>query len=480
LSPSLYQALLVLAVLSLPIRAEDWTRFRGPNGSGISSDKGFPTEFSKSKNLVWRTPVRPGKSSPVLTSRYIFLTGAEKDQLFTQCFNRETGKLLWERTEVRMYKKDGNLLNHAAAITPVTDGENVYSFFRDFGLISYDGVGNLRWKVQLGPFINIAGMSASPILAENSIIVLADQIRGSYIAAFDRRSGEMRWKAARKETESWTTPLLYDSPCSNPLIITAAGGQYGAHSVSDGKRVLTKLGSSQAVVASPVLSGGIIYAFGYGLDDKSSFVAYLAQLDKNHDGQISPDEYLNAPEDPDHLTAGILSVIGDSMGNGDGTVTKEKFDAVRRELTGPSRLLAMRLNCESGAQKGDPNFHEIWRYQKSFDGVVPSPLVYDGVVYLIKSGGILTALDGLTGRVLKIGRVRGALGGYSASPVAADGKVYLANEEGKVAVLKAGRDWELLAVNDLGEGTYATPALSEGRIYLRTDDALYCIGISHR
>ena len=89
---------LATLLLSASAPAEEWTRFRGPNGSGISSDKGFPTEFTKDKNVLWRTSVRPGKSSPVLTKRYIFLTGFEKENLYTQCFDRETGKLLWERS----------------------------------------------------------------------------------------------------------------------------------------------------------------------------------------------------------------------------------------------------------------------------------------------------------------------------------------------------------------------------------------------
>src|SRR5215831_6397245 len=149
---------LALVTLSVSASAEDWTRFRGPNGSGISRDKGFPTELAKEKNVVWRTPVRAGKSSPVLTPRYVFLTGFEKEKLFTQCFDRDTGRLIWERAEVRNYKRDGNLLNNPAAITPVTDGENVYVFFKDFGLISYDPEGRLRWKVTLGPFANTVGM----------------------------------------------------------------------------------------------------------------------------------------------------------------------------------------------------------------------------------------------------------------------------------------------------------------------------------
>jgi outer membrane protein assembly factor BamB len=106
----------------------------------------------------------------------------------------------------------------------------------------------------------------------------------------------------------------------------------------------------------------------------------------------------------------------------------------------------------------------------------PNHTLYEGVLYVVRNGGILTALDEETGVVLKAGRVEGALGGYSASPVAADGKLFLASEDGKTAVVRAGKDWSLLAVNDIGESCYATPALSEGEVYLRTDEALYCFG----
>jgi len=460
----------------MPAQGEEWTRFRGPNGSGVSSDKGFPTEFGKQKNLIWRVPVRSGKSSPVLNDRFIFLTGFEKGNLYTQCFDRGTGKLLWECAETRVHMKDGNLLNHAAAITPVTDGENVYAFFKDFGLISYDAGGNVRWKVPLGPFVNTVGLGASPIVAGDSIVVVADQVRGSYIAAFDRRNGETRWKIAREESESWATPLIYDSACSPPLVLTAGQGRYGAHRLADGKRVFTQTGLSPAVVASPVLAGETVFAFGYGGDTDSPFSYYLAQLDKNHDGQLSPDEYQNTPDDPTHVTTDVMTMAGKYMGNGDGIVTKEKFDAWWQHAVGPTRLLAVRLDC-AGASEKEVRPRDLWHYDKSFVGVIPSPLVYEGVLYFVKNGGILTALDPATGAVLKAGRVKGALGGYSASPVAADGKLFLVSEEGKAAVVKAGRDWDVLAVNDLGEGAFATPALSQGRIYLRTDDALYCFGL---
>src|SRR5689334_5101245 len=131
----------LLAVFFLPVlavAAEEWTRFRGPNGSGISSATGFPTEFNKSKNMVWRTPVKFGKSSPVLSRRHIFLTALDKNKLYTQCFDRETGKLVWERSVDRARVEPSQTLNHPAAITPVTDGEAVYVFFPEFGLLAYD------------------------------------------------------------------------------------------------------------------------------------------------------------------------------------------------------------------------------------------------------------------------------------------------------------------------------------------------------
>jgi outer membrane protein assembly factor BamB len=212
-------------------------------------DSGFPVEFDRARNLIWRTPVKPGKSSPVLAENHIFLTGFENEKLVTQCFDRKTGKLVWERSEQRTPKPEGNLLNNPAAITPVTDGENVYVFFKDFGLLSYDGTGKVRWRVPLGPFVNSMGLGASPIIAGDSIVLQIDQLAGSYIAAFDRRNGELRWKTAREESESWATPLLYHPPGLPPMILTAGPGQYGAHRVADGKRVFTQPGLSPAMVA---------------------------------------------------------------------------------------------------------------------------------------------------------------------------------------------------------------------------------------
>jgi len=431
--------------------SEDWTRFRGPNGSGVSKDTGFPAEFGRGKNVIWRTPVRPGKSSPILTPRHIFLTAFDNGKLFTQCFDRNNGRLLWERAEARPRDEVANVRNEPACITPVTDGENVYVFFKDLGLLSYDPAGDLRWKVPLGPFTNSMGLGGSPIFAGQSIVLVADQEEGSYIAAFDPRNGEIRWKSARDEKDGWATPLLHGA-----RILTASRGQFGAHLVANGKRTWSQTGLSPAIVASPVLAQDTVFTFGYGNDSATPFSTPLAKFDKNRDEKISPDEY-----GADAFMIGIARFGG----NRDMVVTKEEWDEKQRKVLAPSALVALRL-------EGDRP-RELWRYEKNFVGVVPSPLLYNGVLYIIRNGGILTSFDPETGAVAKTGRVAGAVGAYSASPVAADGKVFLASEDGKVAVLRPGREWDVLAVNDLGEACYATPALSGGSIYLRTSEALY-------
>jgi outer membrane protein assembly factor BamB len=460
----------VLLLVASIVGAEDWDRFRGPNGSGVSASTGFPTEFGKQKNLLWRTPVRQGKSSPVLTRRHIFLTGFEDGKLYTQCFDRETGKLLWERVVNRARIESVNTLNHPAAITPVVDGENVYAFFYEYGLVSYSPGGELRWDVKLGPFSNSMGHSSCPILAGGNVILVLDQMIDSYIAAFDQTNGEIRWRTSREEMEGWATPLMYQPSGAPPLIVTASRGQLGAHRATDGKRLWSRSHLSPSVVASPILDKDTIYTFGYGYDAMSLFAAQLEEHDKNHDGKLSPDEYANNA---------YLVGIGRFGGNKDGVVTQEEWEARQRLSMAPSSLLSIRL--ERGATTagdGQSLTRELWRYEKSFVGVVPSPLLYDGVLYLVKNGGILSTFDAKTGEVIKTGRVTGAVGPYSASPVAAEGKIFLASEEGKVAVLKASRNWEITAINDLEEGCFATPALAGGDIYLRTSEALYRFGSS--
>ena len=448
--------LLILALASGQALAEDWSRFRGPNGTGIASDSGYPVAFGPGENQLWRTAVRPGKSSPVLTETRVFVTGAEDGRLYTQCFDRASGKLVWERSLVQPHEEVANKLNHEAAITPVTDGENVYSFFKDFGLIAYGPDGETLWRSPLGPFVNLMGVSSSPVLSGDDVIVLIDQWEGSFLAAFDRRSGEMTWKADRTEGDSWATPLLHDG-----RIVTTGRGQFGLYEATTGRRIGTHSSLATTIVGSPALDGDRLYVFGYGNSGERlpKFSAALERSDKNQDGRLSADEYGDNP---------IQNHLAKNVGNRDGFVTADEWVIFEKATLGPSALTALRITAD-GAE-------ELWRREGNFNYVIPSLLAYEGVLYGVRNGGILTTYDAATGEELRVARLTGAIAGYSASPVAADRRLFFASEEGHVAVIRAGRDWEVERVNELGEAIYATPALSGGVFYIRTEEAIYAFG----
>jgi outer membrane protein assembly factor BamB len=447
-------ACLALA-LGAAASADDWSRFRGPNGSGVAMGGGFPAKLHPRESLVWRTPVRQGKSSPVLTAEHIFLTASEGDKLFVQCFRRDSGALVWERAIERRREAEINRLNEPAAITPVTDGRNVFALFRDFGLVGYNAKGERLWSSPLEPFANIMGHSSSPIFLEGRIVVQADQKLGSYLAGFRPDNGEIAWKSARDEGETWATPVAY-----RDSVVTIARGWIAAHAASDGRRLWGRESLSPAIVASPVIDGDRAYAFGYGRDSLGHFERSFDERDLDGDGVLTPDEY-----------AGNIFMSGTAKydGDRDGLLTRQEYLTAAGKVIAPSMLVAFHLDADPSKPP-----EEMWRLERAFENVIPSLLVYRGVIYLVKSGGIAETLDAVSGESLKRGRLREAIGGYSASPVAADGKVYFASEDGVVSVVRAGAELEVVSVSDLGEGIFATPALSNGRVYVRTDEALYC------
>ena len=201
---------LVLAA-SIPFaHAADWPQFRGPNGSGISDAVNLPVEFGVSRNVLWKTSLPPGHSSPVLAGDRIFVTGAEGEKLLTVCLRREDGSVIWRREAPRARVSEMNRLNHPASPSPATDGSNVYVFFGDSGLLSYGPDGNERWRVPLGPFDNWMGVASSPIVADGKVVLVCDQDRGSFMLAVDRDTGDLVWRAERPEyTRGFATPSVY-------------------------------------------------------------------------------------------------------------------------------------------------------------------------------------------------------------------------------------------------------------------------------
>jgi outer membrane protein assembly factor BamB len=478
--------------------AEDWPQFRGLNGSGVSVSTGLPEVFGPEKNVVWKTPLPPGHSSPVLTRDRVFITayakekavgsqqsaggakgnaGEKNHKLLVICLDRQTGKLLWQREVAR--SREGRLqnVNDPASPSPVTDGTNVYVFFQEFGLVSYDRAGRERWRLPLGPFNMFYGFGASPILVDDKVILPVDQDSpGSYLIAVDKTSGRMRWKVDRPAVISgYSTPIIFQPKQGPKQIVIPESFQLSAYSVADGKRVWWVRGLACEMKSIASSDGEYVYINGWGFPQNQPgnqistipFEAAWTRYDKNNDKLIAKSEVMGAEKMDKMLTAAFEAFDLDR----DEKLNAKDWEVFRGMMASENGLLAIKL----GGQ-GDQTATAIrWRYQKPVPQV-PSTLLYQGVLYMVNDSGILLSFDPATGSVIKQGRLHGAIDKYFASPVAADGKVFLVGQGGQVSVLKAAGDWQVLAVNELDDEVFATPAIADGRVYIRTRSALYSFG----
>ncbi|MDZ4798946.1 MAG: PQQ-binding-like beta-propeller repeat protein [Bryobacteraceae bacterium] len=456
---------LVFLLSALAASAEDWPAFRGPNASGVSLTTGLPTEFGPNKNVVWKTALPAGHSSPVLQGDRIWLTAFDPDHLYVIALDRATGRILWRREVPRPRKQELHKSNSPASPSVATDGRgNSFAFFTDFGLISYGPDGDERWRLPLGPFNNPFGMGSSPVYANGILIQNCDSETGSYLLAVDARTGKELWRKERPDsTRGFATPVLW-----RDQVLIAGTNRFVAYNVKTGAEVWYVSGLTWQLKPTPAINGDVAYVLGWagGADignqeDLPLFADVAKTLDTNKDGKISKAELTDDRMKKDFDEADL------DRDGGLGPRDWEFYQLKRRSV---NSVMAVKLGG-----KGDVTATNVlWRYYKSLPNV-PSPVWYNGVVYLMKEGGILTALDATTGKVLKQGRLPGALDYYYASPVAADGKLFATSQEGHISVVNAsGAEWEPVARNDMDDETFATPALADGRIYVRTRSALYC------
>jgi outer membrane protein assembly factor BamB len=448
---------------------EGWSRFRGPNGSGVSTSTRVPAEFGPDKNVVWKTELPFGHSSPALTRDRVFLTAARGERLVTLCLDRRTGRILWEREAPRARVEKLDSRNGPAGPTPATDGANVYVFFSDFGLLSYDMDGRERWRLALGPFNNLYGMGASPVLVDDTVVLACDQNTNSFVIAAGQRDGRVRWRTPRPEAHSGhSTPILYTPAGAPTQVIIPGSFLLTAYAAKSGEKLWWVRGLSFELKSTPVVSGDTLFINGFGSPENQpgshrtipSFEEIASQY-ANPAGRVTlaglPKEHSRSWIDLDS----------------NGEVSRTEWDYYRAAMASENGMLAIRLGGRGDMT--DANLR--WTYHKSVPQL-PSPLVYRHVLYMVNDGGIVTVLNPETGAEMGQGRLKGAIDRYYASPVAADGKVFMLSETGKVVVLPSGGSLEPLVVNDLGDDVYATPAISDGRIYLRTRGWLYCFGLT--
>jgi outer membrane protein assembly factor BamB len=449
----------------------DWPQFRGVNATGVAEDTNLPVQFGPDTNVVWKTLLPMGPSSPSIAGDRIFLTGVENKKLFTFALDRATGRILWRREAPRPRRQELHENNNPASATPATDGRNVYIFFADFGLLAYGPAGNELWRLPLGPFNNPFGHGSSPILSGDLVLQVCDQDTGSFMVGVDKNTGRVLWKTPRPHAQrGYTTPVLYQPPGGKLQALVAGSYQLNAYEVATGKSMWWLNGLSWQIKPTPVLTDKAVYFITRAGESNPGeqenippFPEALAELDNNKDGKLSKDE----------ITDPKVEARFDEYLDLDDSGFLEERDWAQFKLrrTGLNSLWAYRLGGEGDAT--ERNF--MWKNSKTLPNV-PSPLFYRGILYTLKEGGILTSYNPETGEVLKQGRLTGALGAYYSSPVAADGKIYAISEEGRAAVIRAGAQWELLAVNPLDDGTKSTPAIVDGKLYVRTYSALYSFG----
>jgi outer membrane protein assembly factor BamB len=425
-----FLAIVVLSGFAAPAQNSRqlwWPQFRGPNSSGVGEGKP-PVDFGPEQKVLWKAAVGSGLSSPSVWGGRIFLTefdGTNK-QLATLCIDRRTGKILWRRTVASGEIEKVHELGSPAAATPATDGQRVYVYFGSYGLVCYDLDGNQQWEKRLPLPENPYGAVASPIVA-GELLVLNHQGKDAYLLAVNRRDGRTVWKTDRSLFQyGWSTPVHWRHDGIDEIVVL--GGDFKpnqrlmAYNLADGTERWWVGGLPPCGKSTPVIGGGLLF--------------------------------LAAPD--------IILEPAAERRNPDRAA---KFYA-----DNAARLTAVRPGNQGEVSQTDI----VWSEKRGVPGV-SSPLYYKGRLYTFQNGGIVFCRVANTGALVYSGRL-GALGYYYSSPVAADNKVYIASAEGVVVVLDAGEELKILARNKLDDAILATPALVDGKIYLRTASHLYAFG----
>lgn len=423
-----------VVAVNITLARADWPEFRGPFGNGYvaAPDKtdpiGLPTTWSETENVRWKTPIsNQGWSTPVIMGGQIWLTAATEDghDFFAICIDAGSGKVLHDK---KLFHSDspeplGNNTNCYAAPSPAIEPGRVYVHFGSYGTACLDtGTGNVLWQRDDLPCRHYRGPSSSVVLFEKLLILTLDGVDQQYVVALDKQNRETVWKTDRKV--EWNDQNV------------AGKGPEETKRLLDGDH--RKAHSTPLVIMAPdgrpqLLSGGAKAAFAYEPSTGSEL------------WRIEFDDFSVAPR-PIYQDGIAYMVTG---------------------ITHPE-LWAIRTDAKGNLTNSDS---VLWRL-KSRVPRTASPILIDGLIYLVSDDGIVNCIDAASGEPVWQKRIGGS---FAASPIYGDGHIYFCDRDGQSTVVKPGRKFEAVATNTLDDGLMASPAVDGRALYLRTKSHLYRI-----
>lgn len=451
--------------------SEDWPQFRGVNGSGVSSSRALPTEFSQREHVVWQAKLGEGVGCPVIVGGQVFNTALTDDETFTVfCHDAVTGKQLWKQELPTGKLPRITPPNSHASSTPACDGKRVYVYFSTIGLLAFDAATGRevwRYKLPTPAYLMDWGAAQSPIVYEGKVFLVMDDDLSPYVLAVDAATGELRWRAERSDMlAGYAIPVLCTAEGRTDLVVAGTGKLKG-YDPSTGKELWTCNTLLRTVMTSPVVDDGVIYIAvqSYGDSTRTVKFALLEWLDTNQDKLLAKSE---TPRE-------FWDRFDVSDRNRDQLLDEKELDTAFQHpdnMAGGGNV----VQAVRGGGRGDvTRTHLLWNLNTKAPSNLSSPVVSGDRLYVVKAGGLASCFDIAKGEVLWERKRIQNFGDYYASPIAADGKIYIAGRNGFVVVLRDSRELEILAKNDMGEEIVATPAIADGRLFIRTRQTLFCV-----
>ncbi len=461
-------ALVAVSILSPMAGAS--TYFRSDFGVPAHAGK-LPSDLNSGGAQLWRTELEGGHSTPIYEHDRIFLTFGSKDGLSTVCLDAKSGREIWKRTLSvdkieEFHPQEGN----AAMATPASDGDRVFVFFGSYGVICYDLDGKQVWEKQMGPFRDEYGAASSPIIVDDKLILNEDHDIDSFLIALDCKTGRQIWKTARPgAVRSYSTPAVWEHEGRKELLVAGALELAGYDPI-EGKKLWWVNGLARIVIPTPVPDGDTIYmpswAPGGDPGQRVSLAGWdqaIAKWDKNKDRFLAKDEI----NDQEVLTRFFRMDLDQNQ-----LLDRKEWDQHAAVFQRAQNSM-LTIKPSGGGDLGEKAV--VWKYQRGAP-YVASPALHNGIVWMVKDGGLVTKLSTKDGTLLQQERL-GATGNYYASPLIADGKVYFASENGILTVVDDEKDWRIISARNFKEKIFATPLVFGGTLYIRTEKAVYAFGV---